>query len=256
MDILTKSPSQFQSLNLSSKFSTSTILEIEWTNKNSITQSVQDVSKMCKCITLIAQLSRNKRTFNIVYYIGRYREWIYTFRSDTVHLECQVRACLDHSCQPACAKDTRRYPSKYTYNEYDEFLLNETLREYEDEIDERLVEEEIDEIIYEDEPEAELVEELADMSNVRAAMLKSANRFKQFDDDTDGMDYQLSRFVVLFSFTFARNLIIFSWVDQSENVTSFFITSECYFLCLHHILRCATKFHFGTKCFVSPLHLK
>ena len=71
MDILTKSPSQFQSLNLSSKFSTSTILEIEWTNKNSITQSVQDVSKMCKCITLIAQLSRNKRTFNIVYYIGR-----------------------------------------------------------------------------------------------------------------------------------------------------------------------------------------
>ena len=158
---------------------------------------------------LIAQLSRNKRTFNIVYYIGRIESEFYTFRSDTVHLECQVRACLDHSCQPACAKDVRRYPSKYTYNEYDEFLLNETLREYEDEIDERLIEE-VDEIIYEDEPEADFVEELADMSNVRAAMLKSANRFKKFEDDTDAMDYQLSRFVVRLSFTFARNFIIFS----------------------------------------------
>jgi methionine synthase I (cobalamin-dependent) len=72
------------------------------------------------------------------------------------------------------------------------------MREYEeemDEIDERLIED-VDEIIYEDEPEAELIEELADMSNVRAAMLKSANRFKQFDDDQpDGMDYHLSRFV-------------------------------------------------------------
>merc|ERR1712050_653314 len=50
----------------------------------------------------------------------------------------------------------------------------------------------VDEIIYEDEPEAELIEELADMSNVKAAMLKSANRFRQFDDDNDAMDYQLS----------------------------------------------------------------
>jgi len=113
--------------------------------------------------------------------------------SDTVHLECQVRACLDHTCQPACSRDTRRYPSKNSYNEYDEFLFNEALEEYEDEIDERLVDvEEVDEIIYEDEPEAELIEELADMSNVKAAMLKSANRFKQFDDDNDAMDYQLS----------------------------------------------------------------
>ena len=126
-----------------------------------------------------------------------------------MHLECQVRACLDHSCQPACAKDTRRYPSKSIYNEYDEFLLNETLREYEEEmeeIDERLAED-VDEIIYEDEPEAELIEELADMSNVRAAMLKSANRFKQFDDDQqDGAaDYHLSRFVACC----IENLIIF-----------------------------------------------
>ena len=109
-------------------------------------------------------------------------------------MECQVRACLDHTCQPACSRDTRRYPSKSKYNEYDEFLFNEALEEYENEIDERLVdEEEVDEIIYEDELEAELIEELADMSNVKAAMLKSANRFRQFDDDNDGMDYQLSR---------------------------------------------------------------
>lgn len=113
--------------------------------------------------------------------------------SDTVHLECQVRACLDHSCQPACAKDSRRYPSKNIYNEYDEFLLNETLREYEEEIEDERLEYDEDEIIYEDEPEEiELVEELADMSNVRAAMLKSVNRFKQFEEDKDGMDYQLS----------------------------------------------------------------
>merc|ERR1719454_1308285 len=58
-------------------------------------------------------------------------------------------------------------------------------------------EEEYEEIIYEEEPEdgsrdeLEEVEELADMSNIRAAMLKSANRFKLIVDDT-GPEYKLS----------------------------------------------------------------
>ena len=56
--------------------------------------------------------------------------------------------------------------------------------EYEEEYEER-------EIIYEDEPEEEQ-EELADMSNIRAAMLKSANRFKLIEEDT-GPEYKLSR---------------------------------------------------------------
>ena len=55
--------------------------------------------------------------------------------------------------------------------------------EYEEEYDET-------EIIYEEEPEEQ--EELADMSNIRAAMLKSANRFKLIEDDT-GPEYKLSR---------------------------------------------------------------
>lgn len=55
--------------------------------------------------------------------------------------------------------------------------------EYEEEYEET-------EIIYEEEPEEE--EELADMSNIRAAMLKSANRFKLIEDDT-GPEYKLSR---------------------------------------------------------------
>ena len=53
--------------------------------------------------------------------------------------------------------------------------------EYEEEYEET-------EIIYEEEPE----EELADMSNIRAAMLKSANRFKLIEEDT-GPEYKLSR---------------------------------------------------------------
>ena len=57
--------------------------------------------------------------------------------------------------------------------------------EYEEEYEET-------EIIYEEEPE----EELADMSNIRAAMLKSANRFKLIEDDT-GPEYKLSRYVLL-----------------------------------------------------------
>ena len=59
--------------------------------------------------------------------------------------------------------------------------------EYEEEYEET-------EIIYEEEPEEE--EELADMSNIRAAMLKSANRFKLIEDDT-GPEYKLSRYVLL-----------------------------------------------------------
>jgi len=55
--------------------------------------------------------------------------------------------------------------------------------EYEEEYEET-------EIIYEEEPEEQ--EELADMSNIRAAMLKSANRFKLIEDDT-GPEYKLSR---------------------------------------------------------------
>ena len=58
--------------------------------------------------------------------------------------------------------------------------------EYEEEYEET-------EIIYEEEPEEE---ELADMSNIRAAMLKSANRFKLIEDDT-GPEYKLSRYVLL-----------------------------------------------------------
>ena len=57
--------------------------------------------------------------------------------------------------------------------------------EYEEEYEET-------EIIYEEEPEEE---ELADMSNIRAAMLKSANRFKLIEDDT-GPEYKLSRYVL------------------------------------------------------------
>ena len=57
--------------------------------------------------------------------------------------------------------------------------------EYEEEYEET-------EIIYEEEPEEE---ELADMSNIRAAMLKSANRFKLTEDDT-GPEYKLSRYVL------------------------------------------------------------
>ena len=56
--------------------------------------------------------------------------------------------------------------------------------EYEEEYEET-------EIIYEEEPEEQ--EELADMSNIRAAMLKSANRFKLIEDDT-GPEYKLSRY--------------------------------------------------------------
>ena len=59
--------------------------------------------------------------------------------------------------------------------------------EYEEEYEET-------EIIYEEEPEEQ--EELADMSNIRAAMLKSANRFKLIEDDT-GPEYKLSRYVLL-----------------------------------------------------------
>ena len=55
--------------------------------------------------------------------------------------------------------------------------------EYEEEYEET-------EIIYDEEPEEQ--EELADMSNIRAAMLKSANRFKLIEDDT-GPEYKLSR---------------------------------------------------------------
>lgn len=57
--------------------------------------------------------------------------------------------------------------------------------EYEEEYEET-------EIIYEEEPEEE---ELADMSNIRAAMLKSANRFKLIEDDT-GPEYKLSRYLL------------------------------------------------------------
>lgn len=57
--------------------------------------------------------------------------------------------------------------------------------EYEEEYEET-------EIIYEEEPEEE---ELADMSNIRAAMLKSANRFKLIEDDT-GPEYKLSRYIL------------------------------------------------------------
>ena len=56
--------------------------------------------------------------------------------------------------------------------------------EYEEEYEET-------EIIYEEEPEEE-GEQLADMSNIRAAMLKSANRFKLVEEDT-GPEYKLSR---------------------------------------------------------------
>lgn len=60
--------------------------------------------------------------------------------------------------------------------------------EYEEEYEET-------EIIYEEEPEGEEGEEqLADMSNIRAAMLKSANRFKLIEDDT-GPEYKLSRYL-------------------------------------------------------------
>ena len=55
--------------------------------------------------------------------------------------------------------------------------------EYEEEYEET-------EIIYDEEPEEQ--EELADMSNIRAAMLKSANRFKLIEEDT-GPEYKLSR---------------------------------------------------------------
>ena len=57
--------------------------------------------------------------------------------------------------------------------------------EYEEEYEET-------EIIYEEEPEESEGEQLADMSNIRAAMLKSANRFKLVEEDT-GPEYKLSR---------------------------------------------------------------
>lgn len=108
--------------------------------------------------------------------------------SDTVHLQCQVRACLTHTCRPACQQDSRRERINADFNEYDEYIFNQTLNEleYEDEYEES-------EIIYEAEPEEieHSEEKLADMSNIRAAMLKSANRFKQMENDV-GPDYQLS----------------------------------------------------------------
>jgi hypothetical protein len=102
--------------------------------------------------------------------------------SDTVHLQCQVRACLTHTCQPACQEDKRETRILPEFNEYDEYIFNKTMIEYEEEYEET-------EIIYEEEPEEQ--EELADMSNIRAAMLKSANRFKLIEDDT-GPEYKLS----------------------------------------------------------------
>merc|ERR1719361_3370606 len=98
--------------------------------------------------------------------------------SDTVHLECQVRACLNRSCQPKCASDRRLSAHTDTtvyenLNEYDEYLLSEAIQEYENEF------EISEEIIYQDEPETDrdqpeelvrelaLAAELADMTHVR-----------------------------------------------------------------------------------------
>ena len=120
--------------------------------------------------------------------------YYFLFRSDTVHLECQVRACLNRSCQPKCASD-RRLDSEL--NDYDEYLLTEAIREYEDTLK---AETELEEIIYEEEPEQfeDLAAELADMSNVRAAMLKSANRFKTIEDTNPHNEHQITRYFIRF----------------------------------------------------------
>jgi len=116
-------------------------------------------------------------------------------------LECQVRACLNRSCQPKCASDRRLSAHTDTtvyenLNEYDEYLLSEAIQEYENEF------EISEEIIYQDEPETdrnepevrELAAELADMTHVRAAMLKSANRFKTIEDDNPHNEHQITRY--------------------------------------------------------------
>ena len=120
---------------------------------------------------------------------------LFYFRSDTVHLECQVRACLNRSCQPKCASDRRIIESEL--NDYDEYLLDEAIKQYESELE--METEAAEEIIYEEEPEGEenevlreLEVELADMSEVRAAMLKSANRFKAIENDHHN-EHQLTR---------------------------------------------------------------
>ena len=114
-------------------------------------------------------------------------------------MECQVRACLNRSCQPKCAADRRlNLEFHENLNEYDEYLLSEAIQEYENEFEREISEE----IIYQDEPETdrdgpevrELAAELADMTHVRAAMLKSANRFKTIEDDNPHNEHQITRY--------------------------------------------------------------